>query len=107
MKIRAGAGARIGAGKTSKSGWTRPGPFHPVIDPRVGREPGCVGAPCGSPKPVISQLNGHGRLSSRTFWGAGRRQGPRISYGDSHRLEPDGWLERYRTDSNTNESPAA
>ena len=107
MRFRAGTGASKGAGKTSKSGWTCPGPFHLVIEPRVGREPRDAGALRGSPKPVIFQSSGHGRLSSRTFWGAGRRQGPRISYGDPHRLDPDGWLERYQTDTNTNESPAA
>ncbi|KKL68663.1 hypothetical protein LCGC14_2122740 [marine sediment metagenome] len=113
MNIRAGTGASVDAGKTYVPGWTCPGPLHLVIHPRVGREPRDAGALRGSPKPVIFQSNGHGRLSSRAFWGARRRQGPRISYGDPHRLDPDGWLVRSQTDTksqtdtNMNESPAA
>jgi len=107
MKTRAGTGASIGAGKTSEPGWTCPGPLHPVIYPRVGREPGGDGTLRGSPKPVTFQSRGHGRLSSRAFWGARRRQGPRTSYGDPHRLDPDGWLVRSQTDTFSNESPAA
>ena len=36
-----------------------------------------------------------------------RRQGPRTSNGDPHRLDPDGWLVRSQTDTLINESPAA
>ena len=36
-------------------------------------------------------------IGSRTFWGAGRRQGPGTSYGEPHRLDPDGWLVRSQT----------
>jgi len=97
----------MGAGETTKREWTCPGPFHPVIHPRVGREPRGDGALRGSPKLVSFQVCGRGRLSSRTFWGAGRRQGPRISYGDPHRLDPDGWLVRPETDTVLYESPAA
>jgi hypothetical protein len=97
----------MGAGETTKCEWICPGPFHPVIHPRVGREPRGDGALRGSPKLVSFQVCGRGRLSSRTFWGAGRRQGPRISYGDPHRLDPDGWLVRSETDTVLNESPAA
>ena len=34
----------MGAGETTKCEWTCPGPFHPVIHPRVGREPRGDGA---------------------------------------------------------------
>ena len=97
----------MGAGKTTKREWTWPDATHLAIDLRVGREPRGDGALRGSPKPVTFQVYGRGRLSSRTFWGAGRRQGQRTSYGDPYRLDPYGWLVRSQTDTLFNESPAA
>jgi hypothetical protein len=88
-------------------GWIRLGRTHSAIDLRVGCEPGGAGALRGSPKPVITQSCGHGRLSSRTFWGARRRQGPGSSPGRSHRLDLDGWLVRAKPDTITSEGPAA
>ena len=107
MRIRAGEGARIGAWKNQLPEWTYPGPICPTISLRVDREPQGVGALVGSPKPVISQSVGHGRLSSRTFWGVKWRQGPGSFIGRSLRLDPDGWLVRSEIDTYSNESPAA
>ena len=107
IKAWAGAGANKGAGKTYVPGWIRPGRTHSAIDLRVGCEPRGAGAHRGNPKPVITQSLGHGRLSSRTFWGAGRRQGPRSSPRRSHRLDLDGWLVRSTTDTKKHEGPAA
>jgi hypothetical protein len=78
-----------------------------AIGLRVGREPRGDGVRKDSPKTVTSQLHGRGRLSSRTFWGATRRQGQRDSLENPHRLDPDGWLVRSQTDISINESPAA
>jgi len=89
----------MGAGKTTISEWTCLGANHLAIDPRVGREPRGDGVRMDSPKTVSFQFCGRGRLSSRTFWGATRRQGQRTSYGDPHRLDPDGWLVRSETDT--------
>ena len=97
----------MGAGKTIISEWTCSGAIHPVIDLRVVREPRGDGVRMDSPKTVKFHLCGHGRLSSRTFWGAKWCQGPRTSYGDPHRLDPDGWLVRSQTETLLNESPAA
>jgi len=97
----------MGAGKTTISEWTCLGANHPAIDLCVGREPRGDGVRKDSPETVKFHLCGRGRLSSRTFWGVTRRQGPRISYGDPHRLDPDGWLVRSQTDTTINESPAA
>ena len=94
-------------GKPEKGEWTCPGAHHLAIKPRVGREPRGDGVPIDSPKTVTSLLFGLGRLSSRTFWGAGWRQGQRNSNRDPHRLDPDGWLVRSQTDTSINESPAA
>ena len=107
MRTRAGEGARIGAWKNHLPEWTCPGPTRPTISLRVGRESGGVGALVGSPKPVHSQSVGHGRLSSRTFWGATWRQGPGSFVGRSLRLDPDGWLVRSEIDTSSNEGPAA
>jgi hypothetical protein len=93
--------------KPQKGEWTCPGAHHLEIRLRVGREPRGDGVPIDSPKTVTSLLFGLGRLSSRTFWGAGRRQGQRNSSRDPHRLDPDGWLVRYQTDTKFIESPAA
>ena len=85
----------MGAGKTTKCEWTCSGADHLAINLRVGREPRGAGVQMDSPKTVKFHFCGRGRLSSRTFWGtAGRCQGPRISYGDPHCLDPDGWLVR-------------
>ena len=97
----------MGAGETTKREWTWPDATPLAIDLRVGREPTGDGILRDSPKPVKLQLHGRGRLSSRTFWGATRRQGQRTSYGDPRRLDPDGWLVRSGTDTFFNESPAA
>ena len=98
----------MGAGWNQEREWTCSGADHPAINPRVGREPRGAGVQTDSPKTVKFHLCGHGRLSSRTFWGTFVRcQGPRISYGDPHRLDPDGWLVRSQTDIVLNESPAA
>ena len=94
-------------GKPEKGEWTCPDVHHLAIKLRVDREPRGDGVRKDSPKTVKLLLHGLGRLSSRTFWGAGRRQGQRISYGDPHRLDPDGWLVRSQTDTLFNESPAA
>ena len=65
----AGAGASLGAGKTTISEWTCSGANYLAIDLRVGREPMGDGVRRDSPKPVKFQLRGRGRVSSRTFWG--------------------------------------
>ncbi len=93
--------------KPEKGEWTCLGAHHLAIRLRVDREPKGDGVRKDSPKTVTSQLHGHGRLSSRTFWGAMRRQGQRNSNRDPHRLDPDGWLVRSETDTLFNESPAA
>jgi hypothetical protein len=102
----AGAGARIGAGQTCVPEWTRPGPRCRWIELRVGREPASDGALRGSPQPE-SLTCGHGRLSPRTLWGAGRRQGPGSSPRGFQCLDLDGWLVRSETDTCGNDSPAA
>ena len=89
----------MGAGETSKGEWICPGANHPAINLRVGREPRGDGVQMDSPKTVKSHPCGRGRQSSRTFWGATRRQGQGNSYGDPHRLDPDGWLVRSQTDA--------
>ncbi len=93
--------------KPQKGEWTCPGAHHLAIRLRVDREPRGDGVPIDSPKTVTSLLFGLGRLSSRTFWGAGWRQGQRNSARDPHRLDPDGWLVRSQTDTSINESPAS
>jgi len=85
--------------KPEKGEWTRPGVHHLAIRLRVDREPGGDGIPMGKPEAVTFQMHGPGRLSSRTFWGAGWRQGQRKSNRDPHRLDPDGWLVRSQTDT--------
>ena len=94
-------------GKPEKGEWTCPDMLYLAIGLRVGREPRGDGVPIDSPKTVTSLLFGLGRLSSRTFWGAGWRQGQRNSHRDPHRLDPDGWLVRSQTDAFFIESPAA
>jgi hypothetical protein len=99
--------ASVGAGETNVPGWTCTGPTHPAIDPRVGREPGGAGTLRGSPKPVVPQSCGHGRLSSRTLWGERRRQRPGSFSERSPRLDPDEWLVRPQADTYFYDSPAS
>jgi len=89
--------------------WTLLGFACREVEPCVGREPSSAGALRGSHIPVPSS-SGHDRLSSRTFWGAGRLQGPGrpLTFGrEPQRLDPDGWLARSRTHAKPIESPAA
>jgi hypothetical protein len=102
----AGAGARIGAGQTDVPEWTRPGPPCRWIELRADREPARDGAPWGSPQPEPLTC-GRGRLSLCTLWGAARRQGPGAPPRGLQRLDPDGWLVRFDTDTCSNERPAA
>ena len=90
--------------------WTLPGLGHRGSDPCVDREPGGVGAHRGSHEPVRLLIHGRGRLSSRTFWGAGRLQGPGKPLAitrETQRLDPDGWLVRTSSETDLIESPAA
>jgi hypothetical protein len=102
----AGVGARIGAGQTYVPEWTRPGPTCRWSELRVDREPARDGALWGSPQPE-PLTSGRGRLSPRTLWGAARRQGPGSSPRGSTRLDLDGWLVRFDTDTCPSERPAA
>ena len=107
MRAAVGAEAKMGAGETTTREWIRPGHFHPaIICASVVSQFG-DGALRGSPQRVTTQPRGHGRLSSRTFWGASWRQGQRVSSRNPHRLDPDGWLVRFHIDTEVNESPAA
>ena len=107
MTTKVEAGTRPNAGETNVCEWTCPDRCRPSIDLRVDREPRDDGALVGSPQYVLLLLHGHGRLSSRTLWGAIMRQGPGSSSGRSHRLDPDGCLVRAMPDTNLHESPAA
>lgn len=108
--MRAGEGARALPGETKELEWTLPGFARREIEPCVGHEPRIAGAPRGSHKPVSLQTRGRGRQSQRTFWGAGRRQGPGTTPAclrEPQRLDPDGWLVRIQSDAYSIESPAA
>jgi len=107
MKAAAGTGATIGAGETKIREWIRPGRFSPVITRASVVSQYGDGALTSSPQRVTTQMRGHDWLSSRTFWGAERRQGPGSSNRRPHSLDPDGWLVRFHTDTTINESPAA
>jgi len=107
MKAAAGAEATMGAGETTTREWIRPGRLHPVITCASVVSQYGDGALTSSPQRVKTQMRGHDRLSSRTFWGAEQRQGPGSSNRRSQSLDPDGWLVRFHTDTKINESPAA
>ena len=107
MRAPVGSEAKMGAGETTTREWIRPDHYHPaIICASVVSQSG-DGALRGSPQRVTTQTRGHGRLSSRTFWGATRRQGLGSSHRRSHRLDPDGWLVRFHIDTEIIESPAA
>ena len=108
MTAAAGVEATIGAGKTTIREWIRPGRLRPMMirasvvsqsgDGALREQPAACEGPNARTRPAELE-DFMGRTS--------RRQGQGSSRPGPLRLDPDGWLVRFHTDTDFNESPAA